>query len=107
MNQNLSPEDRELALEHRNAILDIQAVIGTENGRRFFKYLFKSLDVGEVPVFGLTDEFLHDRLGFLRAGNSIWKIACEANCVIAGKILAEIEKEKYEKLIQDARTGQG
>ena len=83
--------------EHRDMLLDIQAVLATKPGRNFISYLFINFEVGELPVMGLTGEFLLDRLGFLRAGNSIFKIVAEASPEIAGQILGQIEKAKNEQ----------
>jgi len=85
--------------EHHAVLLAIQGVIATKSGKDFIKYLFKSFEVGEAPPLGISGEFLHDKLGFLRAGNSIFKIVAEASPEFAGVTLAQIEKEKHvEKL---------
>ena len=93
----LNEEMKERA-EHQSVLLDIQSMLGTQQGRSFFKYLFKNLDVGNLPPVGITGELLMDRLGFLRAGNSIFKIVAEANPQMAGEILAKIEKERNEQV---------
>lgn len=97
----MTDEERREALEHRDALLDIRAILSTSHGRRFFKYLFKVLDVAELPDIGVEGPLLHERLGFLRVGHSIFKLASEANHEVSGQILAEIEKEKYERLIAE------
>ena len=81
-------------LEHHAVLLAIQAIVATKPGKDFIKYLFKNFDVGEAAPMGLSGEFLHDRLGFLRAGNSIFKIVAQASPEFAGATLAQIEKEK-------------
>jgi len=81
--------------EHQRVLLAIQAVLATKTGKEFIKYLFKSFEVGELPPVGTSGEFLHGHLGFLRAGNSIFKIVSEANPDQAGLILAQIEKERH------------
>lgn len=86
------------AMRHRETILAIQDILGTKSGRAFIKYLLESFDVGELPVVGLSGDFLMDRLGFLRAGNSVFKIIAEANPDTAGQIIAQIERERYAKL---------
>lgn len=96
-------EFRERA-EHRDAILDIRAMLNSESGRRFFKYLFKNFDVGSLPERGMDGEILHEYLGFLRAGNSIFKLASEANVEIAAQLLAKIEKERYADLYPEPET---
>lgn len=88
-------------LEHRDVLLNIQAMLGTKPGREFVKYLFKSFEVGEMPMIGLSGDMLMDRLGFLRAGNSIFKIVAEANSEMAGTLLGQIEKEKYAQIQYD------
>ncbi len=89
-------------LRHRDALLDIQAILATKSGRNFVKYLFESFDVGELPIIGLTGEFLADHLGFLRAGNSIFKIIAQANAEVAGSILAQVQKEKNAQIDYEA-----
>ncbi len=104
-----TPEQKEeLAerLEHRDVLLNIQAILSTEPGRGFFKYLFKNFEVGEMPQIGLEGPFLMDRLGFLRAGNSIFKLAAEANAEIAAGLLAQNEKERYAKIYASSSNGQ-
>lgn len=87
-------------LEHRDVLESIKELLTTNSGRRFVKYLFKNLDVCELPAIGMTGDFLMDRLGFLRAGNSIFKIVAEANHKAAGEIIAQIEKDKYDEMAQ-------
>lgn len=94
-------EEMKERVEHRNMLLDIQAVLATKQGRSFIKYLLRSFEVGELPQIGLSGDFLMDRLGFLRAGNSIFKIVAEADPAMAGTLLGQIEKEKYDQKIYD------
>ena len=54
----------------------------------------------------MEGNFLHDKLGFLRAGNSIYKLVAEANAEMAATILAENEKERYAKLYEESQIGQ-
>jgi hypothetical protein len=82
--------------EHQHVMLAIRDVLATPSGKIFIKYLLKSFEVGEMPEIGLPHDILLDKLGFLRAGNSVFKIIAEANNVEAGAILGQIEKEKYE-----------
>lgn len=83
--------------EHQLVLRDIQAVIALKEGKNFIKYLFNSLGVCDMPELGLPESFLRDHLGFLRAGNSIFKIVSEASPEIAGLLLAQLEKEKNVK----------
>src|SRR5690554_2457325 len=89
-------KDRQEKIEHRDVLLAIGAILKTKEGLQLFKYLFKSLDVSNLPEPGLADRHLHEYLGFLRAGNSIYKLACEADFEIAASILAKLEKERYD-----------
>lgn len=102
-----SPEDIKEAIEHRDVVLNVRSVLATTPGKILFKYLFKSFDVGQPPFQGFEGAMLHDHLGFLRSGNSIFKLACEANAETAAGLLAEIEKDRYETLCKDADIGQG
>jgi len=102
----MSDEDRRAAVEHQDALLAVNAIIHTPSGKKFIKYLFKSLDVCELPELGFTGELLHEKLGFLRAGNSIFKIVAEANHEVAAVLISEIEKEKHEKLYAEHKNGQ-
>lgn len=99
--------DNQARLEHRDVLLAIGAIIKTKEGQTLFKYLFKSLDVAKLPEPELDGKILHEYLGFLRAGNSIYKLACEADAEIAASILAKIERERYNDLIEQYRIEQG
>jgi hypothetical protein len=94
----LEEEQRREAIEHRDAIMDIRAILATRSGKRFFHYLFKNLDVGALPEKGLHIDLLNERLGFLKAGQSIFKLTCEADVEVASQILAKVEKERYESV---------
>jgi hypothetical protein len=94
----LSPEEYRAACEHRDALIDIRWLQATAHGRRLFKYLLKSLDAAQVPEMHLEGQRLFERIGFLRAGNSIFKLTAEANPKLAGELIAEIEKERYDEL---------
>jgi hypothetical protein len=83
-------------IEHRDVLLAIGAIIKTPEGIKLFSYLFKNLDVLELPLQGLEGNVLYEYLGFLRAGNSIYKLACEADFNIAASILSKLERERYE-----------
>lgn len=103
MTEEMSEEIRKEAAEHRDVILDIRAMLISQSGQKFLKYLFKHLDVGEVAEMGMEGNLLHDRLGFLRAGNSIYKLIAEADFEFAGMTLAQIEKERYERLSEQTK----
>lgn len=91
-------------LEHRDVLLAIGVLLKQKEGRQFFKYLFKNLDVACTPEEGLEGTMLHNYLGFLRAGNSIYKLVCEADFEEAALLLSKIEREKYEDLIEQHRN---
>ena len=101
----ITNEELKERLKHRDALLDIQAVLVTKSGKAFIKYLFESFDVGELPPIGFSGDLLMDRLGFLRAGNAIFKIVAEANPEMAGIILGQIEREKYDQIQFDEARG--
>lgn len=100
----MSEDEKQEALEHRDVLLSLRAILTSEAGKKFVKYLFKHLDVGEVPPFGLEGFVLAERLGLARAGNAVFKIACEADHEVAAKLLAELEKEKYDRLYRERRN---
>lgn len=99
--------DRQEALEHRDTLLAINSILREPHGEKFFKYLFKNLEVGNLPDQGLEDNRLHESLGFLRAGNSIYKLVCESDPEIAGNILSKIERERYERIAERSRIENG
>lgn len=97
MAREWTEEELKEAREHRDVVLALQAVLSTSHGKILFKYLFKSLDLGVMPELGLVGESLHDRLGFLRVGQEIFKLACEANVQVSSELLAQLEKERYDE----------
>lgn len=96
--------ERKEALEHRDVLLALRAILPTENGRMVFKYLFKCLQVNELPAKGVDGFLLHDTLGFLRSGREVFKLAAEANTEVAAQLMAEIEKENYVELVASKTT---
>jgi len=94
----MSPDDLKERIEHRDAVLDVRALLATKSGKNFFKYIFRHFNVGDVPPMGVEGTMLHDMLGLWRAGNAIYKLAAEANVEMTAQILAQIEKEKYDEL---------
>lgn len=103
----LSGEELQEAIEHRDIIMDVQAVLMTSSGKNLFKYLFREFELGEVPPNGMEGNLLHGYLGHLRAGNALFKLASEANAEIAGSLLAQIEKERYAKILSSLKNEQG
>lgn len=96
-------EDYKEAIEHRDALLDVRAILATTSGKNFFKYLFKNFEVNELPPLGLEGSLLMDKLGFLRAGNSIFKLIAEADANMAASILAQIEKDRYAQKYAESK----
>lgn len=92
------------AIEHRDVLIAIKEIMAHPQGRVLFKYLFKHLEVAELPPMGLEGPLLMDKLGSLRVGNSIFKLACEAHPEVAAQLLAQNEKERYEELLAQTRT---
>jgi hypothetical protein len=95
------------AIEHRDALLDVRAILSTATGRRFFKYLLKNYSPIELPPMGLEGAILHEGLGQLRAFNELFNLISEAAPEIAAAILAETVKEKNEKLSKQNIIEQG
>lgn len=102
----LSQEEISERIEHRDALLHIRAILATDSGRQFFKYLFKQFEVTELPELGLEGNLHYEKLGFLRAGNSIFKLVAEADAHAAANLLAQNEKDRYVKLYAEAQIGQ-
>lgn len=99
--------ERQERLEHRDVLLAIAALIKTPEGQKLFEYLFKNFEVVTLPPNNLTGELLHEQLGFLRAGNSIYKLVCEAASESAASILAKTERKRYEDLFHQHRIESG
>lgn len=100
-------KQRQESLEHRDVLLAIGALIKTKEGRQLFKYLFKNFEVATLPDQNMEGNTLHEYLGFLRAGTSIYKLACEADSETAASILAKLERERYEDLYEQHRIENG
>lgn len=92
--------------EHEQVLLAIRSIIQTPHGRRLFTYLYKNFNVGELPE-GLEGNQLFEYLGFLRAGQSIFKITSEADSEISAQILAQLERKKYERIYNEHRIRNG
>ena len=105
MSRSMTDEERKDAIEHRDVLLNLRAVLATASGQHFIKYLFKNFEVGGVPELGLEGAILMDKIGYLRSGQAIFKIVAEASPEIAGHILAEIEKERYVELYEISGIG--
>lgn len=99
--RQLGQEEQKERIEHRDALLAIRQIAVTSHGRSFFKYLFKAFEVGNLPQAGLERDLLLETMGFMRAGNSIFKLVAEANPEVAGALLAELEKERYAEIYSE------
>lgn len=94
-------------IEERDVLLAIAALIKTPEGKKLFRYLFKNLEVLNLPDKGMNEHILHEYLGFLRAGNSIYKLACRAASETASDIMAKIERERHEDEHEQQRIENG
>lgn len=103
----LAEKDRQERLEHRDVLLAIGAVIKTKEGQQIFEYLFKHFEIAALPPRHETGEILHEHLGFLRAGNSIYKLVCEAASESAASILAKTERKRYDDAYHKYRIDNG
>jgi len=96
--------ERQEALEHRDVLLAIGVLLKQQEGVQLFEYLFKTLDVTQLPESDMEDKILHEYLGFLRAGNAIYKLVCEADHVEAASILSKLERKRYEQIHEQHRV---
>lgn len=93
--------------EHEVMLQDLSLVLATPPGQNLIKYLMKHFGVGELPEINIPTNLRDEYIGFLRAGQSIFEICAQADNIKAGLILAQIQKEKYEKLQEQNTIGQG
>ena len=100
-------QDRKDSIEHRDVLLAIAMILKQKEGRQLFSYLFKNFEVTCVPDIGMKGEELHEYLGFLRAGNSIYKLASEADSENAASILANLERKRYDDIYERHRIENG
>lgn len=101
----LSEEEIRERIEHRDVLLDIRAILATSSGKRFFKYMFRQLEVGKLPPLGSEGNWLMDKLGYLRSGQAVFELVAEADAEVAGALLAENEKERYAQIYADSQIG--
>ena len=87
------PERSYGALEKRAAVID--SIRRAEKG-------ILLVDTGDILDIR-ADRLLHEYLGHLRAGNSIYKLACEADSEIAASLLSKLERERYEHILEQYR----
>lgn len=91
--------------EYQYLLNHIQTLLSTVSGKVFCTYLLKSFDVGEQPHIMMRGEDLLDRVSFLRAGNSIYKLLMAASPDMTGSILATIEKDKLYEIQTSIKNG--
>lgn len=101
----LEEQERKEAIEHRDVLLALQEILSTKSGRKVFQYLFKCFEVGNQAEQGLDPNFMYDRIGFLRAGSSIFELVAQANPAVAGELLANVKKEHYDEIYAKANIG--
>lgn len=101
----MTEQERREAIEHRETLIHLRAVLATDSGREVFKYFMKHFEVGKLPALGIEGSLLMDKIGTLRAGAAIFEILSEANPDIAGNLLAQIERERYAEIYAEARIG--
>lgn len=104
MNEQTQEDTRE-AIEHRDVLLAVRAILTTESGRNFFKYMFKHYSPMDLPDVGLEGPLMFEQLGVTRAGQGIFKLVAEASPDQAAQILASVEKERYDRLYREAKIG--
>ena len=97
-------EEHREYLEQRDVLLAIGLLLRMKEGQQVFKYLFKTLDVTRLPEQGLEDNLLHECLGFLRAGRSVYELICAADFEIAASLISKLEREKYEHTYEQYRN---
>lgn len=94
---------RQESIEHRDALLAIASILQTKEGEKLFRFLFKNFEVNNLPERNLKGDDLFECLGFLRAGNSIYKLVCEADAEQAASILSKLERERYDNKLEEYR----
>jgi len=100
----LEERERKEAKEHQDVLIAIATLLKHREGIQLFRYMFKNFEVMTTPPLGMHGMDLHEYLGFLRAGNSIYKLACEADSESAASILAKLERDRYAELYEQHRT---
>lgn len=69
----------------------------TGNGKKFIKYIFKTLEVGCSIPMNLPVPLLRELAATQRTANSIYDLVVEANPSLCHEVLAEIKKEKQNE----------
>lgn len=91
--------------EQVNALLAVRKILESPEGQDFMLFLFKTLQVGELPARGIEGIDLHETLGYLRAGHSVYQLAVQANPTTATNLMARIEREKYAEVLSKVSRG--
>ena len=94
-------------MEHHEVLTAINKLLKLPEGQTLFKYLFKNFDVTIAPERGLEGVLLHEYLGHLRAGNSIYQLSCEADYQTTALLLSKLEKERHEDKYEQYRIDNG
>lgn len=100
-------KERLEGVEERDALLSVAAVMKTKEGEKFFRYIFKSFEVLNLPPKEMKGEELIEYLGFLRAGESIYKLACQADFERTAVMMSKLERERYEHKLNEYRIEHG
>lgn len=95
----MTPEEQKERTQHRDALMDIQAILKTAAGFRFFEYLAREYDPMFLPPQFLEGPLLYEGLGYRRASVELFKLISEADPAAAGAILAKTMKERYNELL--------
>lgn len=101
-----SQEEISERIEHRDALLNVRAIMKTAAGQGFFKYLFKNYDPIFLPPMGLEGAILHEGLGQRRAYIELFKLVAEADAETAARLLAENVKELNARLNREDAEAQ-
>ena len=104
MARQLTDEERKEAQEHQEVLLAARAVIVTPQGKKLFKYFLKSFEVAQAIPRDLEPNQLHHFLGFHEAGTHFFKLLSEADSIIAGQLLTQVEKERQDEIYQATLT---
>jgi hypothetical protein len=102
----MTQEEVSERIQHRDALLNIRAILKTGPGRGFFKYLLKNYDPIFLPPMGLEGPILHEGLGQRRAYIELFNLISEADSDTAALLLAENIKERNAKLNAENIDGQ-
>lgn len=85
--------------EYQETLIAVNFLLqeSTGNGRKFIKYLFKSLEVGSSIPMNLPVPLLRELAATQRTANSIYDLVADANPSLCHEVLAEIKKEEQHE----------